>query len=64
VGPDAVALAAALTQPWASVVLSGAVTPEQLRANAAARGVDLPDLPDLAEEPDAYWATRAALPWA
>ncbi|SDF62443.1 aldo/keto reductase [Klenkia brasiliensis] len=64
VGPDAVALAAALAQPWAGVVLSGAVTPAQLRANAAARGLDLPDLPDLAEEPETYWATRSGLPWA
>jgi len=64
VGPDAVALAAALAQPWASVVLSGAVTPDQLRSNAAARGLDLPDLPDLAEDPGTYWATRSALPWA
>ncbi|SDO85663.1 Predicted oxidoreductase [Klenkia soli] len=63
VGPDAVALAAALTQPWASVVLSGAVTPEQLRANAQARGLSV-DLPDLAETPEAYWATRGGLPWA
>lgn len=65
VGPDAVALAAALAQPWADVVLSGAATTEQLRSNAAARGLALgpADLGDLAEEPAAYWATRAALPW-
>ncbi|SCX39874.1 Predicted oxidoreductase [Klenkia marina] len=62
VGPDAVALAAALAQPWADVVLSGAATTEQLRSNADARGLDV-DLPDLAEDPDAYWATRSALPW-
>jgi aryl-alcohol dehydrogenase-like predicted oxidoreductase len=62
VGPDAVALAAVLAQPWADVVLSGAATVDQLRSNAAARGLDV-DLPDLAEEPTAYWATRSALPW-
>ena len=61
-GPDAVALAAALAQPWADVVLSGAVTPGQLRSNAAARGLAV-DLPDLAEDPQAYWATRSSLPW-
>ena len=60
---DAIALAAALARPWASVVLSGAVTPGQLRSNLAALAVsDLPDL-DLAERPAAYWATRAARPW-
>ena len=62
VGPDAVALAAALAQPWADVVLSGAATVDQLRSNADARGLAV-DLPDLAEEPGAYWATRSALPW-
>jgi len=62
VGPDAVALAAALAQPWADVVLSGAATTTQLRSNAGARGL-LVDLPDLAEAPGAYWATRSALPW-
>jgi aryl-alcohol dehydrogenase-like predicted oxidoreductase len=60
---DAVALAAALAQPWASVVLSGAVTPAQLAENLAALTVGpLPPL-SLAEAPDAYWAERAARPW-
>ncbi|MFC5053032.1 aldo/keto reductase [Saccharothrix xinjiangensis] len=65
VGPDAVALAAALAQPWADVVLSGAASAGQLRANLAAREVDLdPDeLAGLAEPPERYWATRAALAW-
>jgi aryl-alcohol dehydrogenase-like predicted oxidoreductase len=63
VTPDAIALAAALANPWASVVLSGAVTPGQLTANLRALTVgDLPDL-ELAEEPAAYWATRSARPW-
>ncbi len=61
-GPDAVALAAALAQPWADVVLSGAVTPDQLRSNAQARDLVV-DLPDLAEDPASYWATRSSLPW-
>lgn len=60
---DAIALAAALARPWASVVLSGSVTPAQLAANLAALTVGpLPEL-GLAEEPAAYWATRAARPW-
>ena len=33
--PDALALAAALAQPWSDVVLSGATTREQLRSNLA-----------------------------
>ncbi|MCW2583422.1 MAG: putative oxidoreductase [Klenkia sp.] len=63
VTPDAAALAAVLAQPWVDVVLSGAVTVEQLRSNAEARGLTV-DLPDLAEEPAAYWATRSSLAWA
>ena len=60
---DAIALAAALAQPWASVVLSGAVTGTQLDENLAALTVgQLPAL-SLAEAPDAYWAERAARPW-
>jgi aryl-alcohol dehydrogenase-like predicted oxidoreductase len=60
---DAIAIAAALAQPWAGVVLSGAVTVAQLRANLAALEVDeIPSL-DLAEPPAAYWAARAARPW-
>ena len=42
---DAIALAAALAQPWASVVLSGAVTRAQLEENLAALTVgQLPEL--------------------
>jgi aryl-alcohol dehydrogenase-like predicted oxidoreductase len=60
---DAIALAAALANPWASVVLSGAVTPSQLDANLASLTVgELPEL-DLAEPPGAYWAARSARPW-
>jgi aryl-alcohol dehydrogenase-like predicted oxidoreductase len=60
---DAIALAAALANPWASVVLSGAVTPAQLGQNLAAVTVGpLPGL-GLAEAPGAYWAARSARPW-
>ena len=66
---DVIALAAALPNPWASVVLSGAVTLQQLRANLTALAVgdlpyaDLAALADLAEPPGSYWAARAAWPW-
>jgi aryl-alcohol dehydrogenase-like predicted oxidoreductase len=64
VSEDAIALAAALANQWATVVLSGAVTPAQLRANLAALDVrHLPSL-DLAEPPGAYWAARSARAWA
>ncbi len=60
--PAAVAIGAALARPWCDVVLSGAVTTAQLAAGL----VPVPDLdlPDLAEPPETYWATRAELPWA
>jgi aryl-alcohol dehydrogenase-like predicted oxidoreductase len=63
---DAVAIGAALLQPWADVVLSGAVTADQLRSNLSA--ADLPDLDldrfaGLAVDPDTYWRDRSALPW-
>lgn len=63
--PDAFALAAALAQPWATVVLSGAATPEQLRSNLAARDAHVPDdaLRGLAEAPGDYWSHRAHLAW-
>jgi aryl-alcohol dehydrogenase-like predicted oxidoreductase len=68
VAPDALALAAALAQPWADVVLSGAATVETLRSNLTALEFELgeeldPELEALAEEPARYWEERAALPW-
>jgi aryl-alcohol dehydrogenase-like predicted oxidoreductase len=64
VGPDAVAMGAVLAQPWCDVVLSGAVTADQLASNAAAVSFDPDELADLIEPPDRYWATRSARPWA
>ena len=68
--PDAVALAAALRQPWADVVLSGASTVQQLTANLAAydmagrlTGDRVEQLGALAEEPADYWSTRQGLAW-
>lgn len=67
VGPDAVALAAALAQPFVDVVLSGAVTPRQLQDNLRAREVDglaaAGALSSLVEPPAQYWSARARLPW-
>jgi aryl-alcohol dehydrogenase-like predicted oxidoreductase len=60
---DAIALAAALAQPWASVVLSGAVTRAQLAQNLAALTVGQVPALGLAEAPTAYWQERSARPW-
>ena len=65
---EAVAIAAALAQPWSDVVLSGAVTTAQISSNLAAAKMilsadDLLSLAELAEPPDRYWATRASLAW-
>jgi aryl-alcohol dehydrogenase-like predicted oxidoreductase len=69
VGPDAIAIAAALANPWADVVLSGAVNSAQLRSNAAALDVMLTEeergaLVGLAEPADEYWTRRSSLPWS
>jgi aryl-alcohol dehydrogenase-like predicted oxidoreductase len=61
---DAEALAAGLAQPWADVVLSGAASVETLRSNLRARELPPPgELPELAEDSEAYWALRASLAW-
>jgi aryl-alcohol dehydrogenase-like predicted oxidoreductase len=67
-GADAVALAAALAQPWADTVLSGAVSVTQLDSNLQAGTLTLDrheqdELGRLATSPDAYWTDRAALTW-
>jgi aryl-alcohol dehydrogenase-like predicted oxidoreductase len=68
VGADAIALAAALAQPWSDVVLSGASTTAMLDSNLAALGLTYDAqlderLAGLVEPPDAYWAERSALTW-
>ncbi|WP_344588745.1 aldo/keto reductase [Actinomadura vinacea] len=68
VGPDAVALAAVLDQPWADTVLIGAVSTAQLRSNLAALDLVLDEsvheaLAPLSVPSARYWAERAALPW-
>jgi aryl-alcohol dehydrogenase-like predicted oxidoreductase len=73
---DAVAIGAALAQPWATLVLSGAVSAAQLQANLAAlrddgeREASLRQTlteqlaENLAENPAAYWSQRSARPWS
>lgn len=65
---DALAIAAALAQPWIDVVLSGAAKVEHLESNLGALEVelsssDLDQLAGLAEKPEEYWATRSRLDW-
>jgi aryl-alcohol dehydrogenase-like predicted oxidoreductase len=65
---DALALAAALVQPWAGIVLSGAATVEQLDSNMRAIDVMLDEeakaaLNAMAEPADLYWETRKGLAW-
>jgi aryl-alcohol dehydrogenase-like predicted oxidoreductase len=66
--PDALALAAALAQPWADVVLSGAATVDALQSNLTALDVEYDEELDarlavLAEDRESYWSARSALPW-
>ena len=69
---DAVALAAALAQTWAGVVLSGAARADHLRSNVAAIDLAqqrawldtwLPRFDSLAEAPETYWQLRSGLAW-
>jgi aryl-alcohol dehydrogenase-like predicted oxidoreductase len=67
--PDALALSAALAQPWADVVLSGAATVETLHSNLSAlEGPPYDEETDrllhpLVEDPDHYWSQRSNLAW-
>jgi aryl-alcohol dehydrogenase-like predicted oxidoreductase len=63
---DTLAMAAALAQPWADVVLSGAATSEQLRSHLRAidLAVDIGPSVLAAEPPDAYWCRRGRLAWS
>jgi aryl-alcohol dehydrogenase-like predicted oxidoreductase len=65
---DAVAIDAALAQPWADVVLGGAATVDHLESNLRALDRVYDETMDaklagLVEDPDSYWSTRASLPW-
>jgi aryl-alcohol dehydrogenase-like predicted oxidoreductase len=61
----ALAMTAALSQPWADIVLSGAVTADQLGENVATQSgtADTQDLEGLAVAPVEYWARRSHLAW-
>ena len=66
--PDALAISAALAQPFADVVLSGAATTETLESNLSALAVAYDGELDqrllaLREEPELYWSERSSLPW-
>jgi aryl-alcohol dehydrogenase-like predicted oxidoreductase len=65
VGPDAVALAAVLAQPWAGIVLSGAASVAQLTANL--RAAELEPAPGIlvscSELAADYWSARGSLAW-
>jgi aryl-alcohol dehydrogenase-like predicted oxidoreductase len=65
---DALALGAAVAQPWASVVLSGAARVAHLVDNVEALKVRWDEgvarrLAGLVEAPEEYWQTRSALRW-
>jgi aryl-alcohol dehydrogenase-like predicted oxidoreductase len=66
---DQEAIAEALANPWVDVVLSGAVTVDQLRSNVIAATMPLaPDhlaeLATMAEPADQYWNERSQLAWS
>jgi aryl-alcohol dehydrogenase-like predicted oxidoreductase len=65
---DAIAIAAALANPWVDVALSGAVSVSQLESNLQALSVrlsaaDLDALYALTQPPERYWSERQALRW-
>ncbi|MCA9986870.1 MAG: aldo/keto reductase, partial [Anaerolineales bacterium] len=65
---DALALGVALQQPWATVVLSGAVSVSQLNSNLTALSLDWDraldeELNQFVEPAGVYWTRRSQLPW-
>lgn len=68
VSVDALAIGAVLAQPWADVVLSGAATIDQLRANLRAFTAVYDEraetnLRQLIEDAQSYWERRGKLKW-
>lgn len=66
---DAVAVAAALAQPFADVLVLGAATVEQLDSQLVGAGLELSPavlerLDGLREDAAAYWQRRSAIPWS
>jgi aryl-alcohol dehydrogenase-like predicted oxidoreductase len=65
---DALALAAVLAEPWASIALIGATTVEQLESNIRAASVGWTAetrerLQSLEMKSDVYWRERSAMRW-
>lgn len=66
---DAISLAAILHQPWVDVVLSGAVTENQLISNLQSLKVKFKNeqlellLSTIPETPELYWSRRKDLKW-
>lgn len=65
---DALALAAAINQPWSDIVLSGAARKEHLESNIQALDIVWDEetrerLTALAEPAEVYWAERSRLKW-
>lgn len=63
------AFAAVAAQPWLGHVLSGAVTPQQVRENVTAASISLSDsqiqgLLVAAQKPQSYWTARSQREWA
>jgi aryl-alcohol dehydrogenase-like predicted oxidoreductase len=62
------AISGALAQPWADVVLSGAVTTDQLQSNLKALKLvwdeeAAAELSIISEPAEQYWAKRSKLAW-
>ena len=69
VAADTLSIAAVLAQPWADIVLSGAVTVRALRSNLAATpelwDAELGELTNrLRKPPIDYWRERSQRPWS
>lgn len=65
---DALAIAAAIQQPWSDVVLSGAAQVAHVESNLGALNVAwngslLQDLAPIRETAELYWQTRSSLAW-
>ena len=62
---EELAVSAALAQPWADVVLSGAVTCDQLYGCLAALDGSIDTVPELpcVMPPDLYWRQRERVAW-
>lgn len=65
---DAIAIAAAINQPWATTVLSGAASVDHLESNLKARAITWTEgleqqLKTIAQPAEDYWEQRSNLAW-